>query len=98
MVKTSSKRAFGHAVILLALAVHRVFSGPTAKVINGTYEGYHLPLYGQDVFLGLPYAQAPMGDLRFRAPESLNSAWDGIRYATQYKDVCMQYTVSASQV
>jgi carboxylesterase type B len=67
-------------------------SAPTATVLNGTYEGYHLPSYSQDVFLGMPYAQTPTGDLRFRAPASLNTTWIGTRAATEYSDVCMQYT------
>lgn len=34
-------------------------------------------------FLGIPYAQAPVGALRFAAPEP-PAAWDGVRDATAY--------------
>ena len=33
------------------------------------------------VFLGIPYAQAPVGPLRFAAPAPAR-AWDGVREAT----------------
>lgn len=81
---------------LLCITVELVLAGPTVTVLNGTYEGYHLQSADQDVFLGIPYAQPPVGDLRFRAPRSLNTSWNGIRSATDYSDVCMQYTVSGS--
>lgn len=32
-------------------------SAPTVTVKNGTYSGTHSDEYGQDFFLGMPYAQ-----------------------------------------
>ncbi|KAJ1563703.1 hypothetical protein HK405_001090, partial [Cladochytrium tenue] len=55
---------------------------PTVTVLNGTYEGYHLPDRNQDVFLGIPYAQPPVGSLRFREPQSLNFTWEDTKAAT----------------
>lgn len=66
-------------------------SAPLATTKNGTYQGRHLPGWDQDAFLGLPYAQPPVGDLRFRWPRSLNSSFDGIRDASEYGYSCMQY-------
>lgn len=60
--------------------------GPTAHLENGTYEGVYTPEYHQDYFLGVPYAQPPVGDLRFRNPVGLNQSWSGVRSATQYSD------------
>ncbi|KAK7749291.1 hypothetical protein SLS62_008260 [Diatrype stigma] len=57
---------------------------PRVKTINGTYEGAYLPDWDQDVFLGIPYAQPPTGDLRFRWPQSINTSFEGVRNATQY--------------
>src|SRR5664279_3376713 len=54
-------------------------SGPIVKTAQGHYEGERL---GQvDRFLGVPYAAAPVGDLRFRAPSPAPSH-GGIRQAT----------------
>ena len=40
-------------------------------------------------FLGIPYAQAPVGDLRWRAPQPTQT-WDGVRDATQFGGTCTQ--------
>ncbi|KAI1186456.1 alpha/beta-hydrolase [Nemania serpens] len=64
---------------------------PTAKTINGTYEGLHLPGWDQDAFLGIPYAQPPVGQLRYRRPLPINESFTGVRKATQYGHSCMQY-------
>lgn len=61
---------------------------PTVKVLNGTYEGLHLPTYDQDIFLGIPYAQDTGGQNRFRVPQALNSTWNGTRLAQQYGHTC----------
>ncbi|RCN51610.1 Carboxylesterase [Ancylostoma caninum] len=46
--------------------------------------------YGQaDVFLGIPYAQPPTGNLRFRAPRSANP-YNQIYDATYYRPKCPQ--------
>ena len=69
-------------------------SSPTVAVRNGTYTGVRSSTYNQDFFLGMPYAQQPVGNLRFTVPQSLNSSWDGTRNATQYSDICVGYGVS----
>ena len=38
---------------------------------------------GVVAWLGIPYAAAPIGELRLRAPESA-VAWSGVREATSY--------------
>ncbi len=64
---------------------------PTATTRNGTYAGRYIPEWDQDVFLGMPYAQPPLGNLRFRWPEALNESFPGVRDASQYGFSCMQY-------
>lgn len=44
---------------------------------------------GVYVWRGIPYAKPPLGTLRFRAPEQLES-WDSIRDATQFSPVASQ--------
>ena len=64
---------------------------PTATVRNGTYQGIRNPTFSQDFFLGIPFAQPPTDDLRFRNPVSLNTSWTGARNATQYGHACYGY-------
>lgn len=69
-------------------------SGPTATTLNGTYAGRYVPEYNQDFFLGIPFAQPPLGDLRFANPQSLNTSFAGVRNATEYSPECVGYGVS----
>lgn len=66
---------------------------PTATTRNGTYVGIFNANYSEDEFLGIPYARPPVGDLRFRAPESLNSSWDEARNATAYSPIVGSWTL-----
>jgi len=57
----------------------------------GKVEGLH----GWDpriaVYKGVPYAKAPVGELRFRSPRPLEP-WEGVLKAYDYAPVSMQYT------
>ncbi|KAG8158023.1 hypothetical protein KVR01_012295 [Diaporthe batatas] len=63
----------------------------TVTVQGGSYSGTYNAAYGQDLFLGMPYAQPPTGDLRFRPPQPLNATWTGVREATDYSPQCFGY-------
>jgi hypothetical protein len=67
---------------------------PVVDVLNGSYYGSHIARYNVDYFLGLPFAQPPVGDLRYRAPQPLNTTWTGFKNATQYGNQCVGYGVS----
>lgn len=66
-------------------------SSPTVELQNGAYYGVHNAAYDQDFFLGMPYAQPPLGDLRFRHPQPINTTWDEPRNATTYQTPCYNY-------
>ncbi|KAG9236528.1 Alpha/Beta hydrolase protein [Amylocarpus encephaloides] len=66
-------------------------AAPVVSVKNGSYSGLYNSAYHQDRFLGIPYAQPPVGDLRFRVAESLNSTWQDVRLAEAYTPFCVGY-------
>jgi para-nitrobenzyl esterase len=64
---------------------------PTAKLDAGVVQGEA----AKDlvVFKGIPYAAAPAGNLRWRAPQPVGH-WDGVRQATAFGAACPQPHVS----
>ncbi|XP_067665661.1 carboxylesterase 5A-like [Haliotis asinina] len=59
---------------------------------QGRVKGYQITSqsgYSLQVFLGIPYAEPPVGDLRFSRPIPAGS-WRGIHDATFYRPVCPQ--------
>jgi carboxylesterase type B len=66
-------------------------TAPQAKIKNGTVEGYHVSAYKQDFFLGIPFAQPPVGPLRYRVPQSLNESYSSILDAKKYYPLCVGY-------
>jgi hypothetical protein len=66
-------------------------NAPTVTLPNGSYFGIHSSHYQQDFFLGIPFAQPPVGDLRLRLPASLNTSWTGAKNATEYSPACFGY-------
>jgi para-nitrobenzyl esterase len=61
---------------------------PTVSVTGGPVEGTLLA-GGGAVFKGIPYAQPPVGDLRWRAPQPV-SPWAEVRDATRFGAICPQ--------
>ncbi|WP_395327176.1 carboxylesterase family protein [Novosphingobium sp. BL-8H] len=57
------------------------------QVENGSLEGSETD--GVLSWKGIPFAAPPVGDLRWRAPQSA-ADWDGVRKATEYGHDCMQ--------
>src|ERR1700733_13005402 len=45
--------------------------------------------HGNAVFRGIPFAQPPLGELRFQAPQPVTS-WDGVRGAGEFGPPCPQ--------
>ena len=62
-------------------------NGLNADVPGGTISGKQVD--GTTVFLGVPYAAPPVGDLRWKAPQPV-VPWEGVRDATQTAPACMQ--------
>ncbi|KAJ2951246.1 hypothetical protein O0L34_g5647 [Tuta absoluta] len=65
------------------------------KVTEGILEGEEFENeYGGKFFSfkGIPYAQPPIRDLRFKAPQPVQS-WKGVRSAKKHGNVCYQHDV-----
>lgn len=58
---------------------------------NGKVQGKLLPVLNGSVgaFLGIPYAKPPIGKLRFRNPEPVDS-WEGVKNASSFSNTCFQ--------
>ena len=59
------------------------------KTANGTVESTVPPKDGVRSFKGLPFAQPPVGDLRWREPQPAKN-WSGVRNADKFGPACMQ--------
>jgi para-nitrobenzyl esterase len=70
---------------LLGCVVFAAHAGPTVATAGGRAEGVQDD--GVAVFKGLPYAAAPVGALRWRAPQPA-PAWPGTRDATRFGPAC----------
>ena len=88
----STRRSFlqQSALALGGLHASRLFaadSGVVVKTQLGSLAGERRGAV--DVFRGIPFAQPPVGPLRFRAPLRL-SPWSEVRDATQFASAAMQ--------
>ena len=77
-------------MVLLAVLVISAFAAdlPTVSVTGGQIHGGALEKGGA-VFKGIPFAQAPVGDLRWREPAAVK-AWTGVRESTTFGAPCAQ--------
>jgi para-nitrobenzyl esterase len=74
------------AVLSLALASPS-FAAPVVKAPAGTLAG--MAEGTLNVFKGIPYAQPPVGPLRWKPPAPM-PPWPGVRSATEYGPECIQ--------
>ncbi|APZ98656.1 carboxylesterase [Sphingopyxis sp. QXT-31] len=77
----SAMAAVGLAIAVPALAA------PTVEAPAGTVEGKSVGKLS--VFKGIPYAEAPVGPLRWKPPVAL-PAWPGVRKAQSFGAACIQ--------
>ena len=55
----------------------------------GLVEGFENEEAGTLIWLGIPYARPPVGDLRWKAPQD-PEAWEGVRETKEFCDECAQ--------
>src|SRR5690348_12654192 len=71
----------------LVLSVTLPASADPVRTQGGLVDG--VSESGVTVFKGIPFAAAPIGDLRWREPMSAAS-WSGIKRADAFSPICMQ--------
>ena len=77
-------------VIVLCLATALpAFGADRVKTANGMVESTLPPRDGVRSFKGIPFAQPPVGDLRWREPQPVKN-WPGVRNADTFGPTCMQ--------
>lgn len=84
--------AIGVAVILfLGVQLQRAYSGVPDPAVVMTDKGAVRGVIHDGVreFKGIPYAQPPVGELRWSLPKDV-APWNGIRNATKYGSACPQ--------
>ncbi|RYD40790.1 MAG: carboxylesterase family protein, partial [Sphingomonadales bacterium] len=71
----------------LLLAVPAIAASPVVEAPAGTLEGKTVGKIRE--FKGIPFAQPPVGSLRWKAPQPLPT-WQGVRKAQSFGAACIQ--------
>jgi len=79
------------AMVICTAAVLPAFAANRVKTANGILESTAAPKDGVRAFKGIPFAQPPVGDLRWREPQPVKN-WTGTRNADKFGPRCMQRT------
>jgi para-nitrobenzyl esterase len=84
---------FAACLMNASIPVMAADTGPIVAVTGGQIEGATLERGGA-VFKGIPFAQPPVGELRWREPMTVK-AWAGVRNATDFGAPCAQSPAAA---
>jgi para-nitrobenzyl esterase len=86
---TFSARIILPAIALCAAVALPASGADRVKTANGIVESTVPPKDGVRSFKGIPFAQPPVGDLRWREPQPVKD-WSGTRNADTFGPTCMQ--------
>ncbi|XP_070552104.1 carboxylesterase 1E-like [Ptychodera flava] len=88
-----------HIYIIIGLAFFGCVAAddPVVEVSSGRVAGTTVEFTHPDVaiqrtvniFRGIPYAEPPVGELRFQPPQS-KTPWEGVYNATEFRPTCIQ--------
>ena len=76
---------------ILLMAIQPLFSEDRVKIANGTLESNAVAPNGVRTFRGIPFAEPPVGELRWREPRPAKN-WSGVRTADHFGPRCRQRT------
>ncbi|MDQ3821457.1 MAG: carboxylesterase family protein, partial [Acidobacteriota bacterium] len=88
-MKATINKALFLAVALLAATLSAHADPDRVKTAAGVVEGVGRQASGVRIFRGIPFAQPPLGDLRWKPPQPLKK-WEGVRQAAKFGPRCMQ--------
>jgi para-nitrobenzyl esterase len=88
-MRTTVKSTLLAAATLFAATVVSAYAPDRVKTADGTIEGAGRQSSGVRAFKGVPFAEAPTGDLRWKEPQAVK-AWKGVREALKFGPRCMQ--------
>src|SRR5450631_1201792 len=78
-----------HIALSLAISLQVLAESDRVKTSHGILEGTGRQATGVREFKGVPFAQPPVGSLRWKAPQPVEN-WSGVRQANQFGPRCMQ--------
>ena len=85
----TSVRVLLPVIALCASAALPAFGADRVKTADGMVESTAPAKDGVRSFKGIPFAQPPVGDLRWREPQPVKN-WPGVRNADKFGPACMQ--------
>ncbi len=85
------KPLIGSTVFAIVIGLGAAFAADRVKTANGLIEATAAPSSGVRSFKGIPFAEPPVGDLRWKEPQPVKN-WTGVRNADQFGPRCMQRT------
>ena len=83
------KHRFVFLIAVLLSAAGVAFAADHVRTANGIVEESGPERSGVRIFRGIPFAQPPTGDLRWREPQPVKN-WNGVRPAVNFGPRCMQ--------
>ena len=90
-LKPSTTAFTSCALLCCGYIATSAFAADQVKIGNGIIASTAAPKDGVRSFKGIPFAKAPVGNLRWREPQPVEN-WAGVRNADQFGQRCMQVT------
>lgn len=75
---------------LLSIPFARANNELLVHLTSGSFIGEASVVNATERWLGIPFAQPPIGKLRFKAPVPFNNPIKGVQNATKFGDACPQ--------